>query len=163
MHCAINTALLMHSSLTTVTTFSIRISSTDQPEGIVIYFLAKCFQTLRSLSLSLKLWSFPAWIASYYSLFLQSHCIPRAHAQGEANVFLSVYHPRRLLAQISPDLGIWETHNHDISVKMVEKLASLICFESFGKPHECVLLTTPITAAQLAMCAVLSDLLMRTT
>ena len=53
------------------------------------------------------------------------------------------------------------THNHDISIEIVQKFASL-CFESFGKPHErskhCILLTTPITAAQQAIFALVHNL-----
>ena len=54
----------------------------------------------------------------------------------------------------SGHLGICATHNQDISVAIVEKLA-LLRFEYFKlyeRSKRCVLLTTPITTAQQAMC-----------
>ena len=36
----------------------------------------------------------------------------------------------------SEDIGIWATHKYNVSVNIVEKLAS-VCFESFDKAHEC--------------------------
>ena len=79
---------------------------------------------------------------------------PRACGTGNVTgcVYLSSSSSVSTKIARSGHLGIWATHNHDIDV---EKLASL-CFQSFGKPHErskrCVLLTTPITTAQQAMC-----------
>ena len=60
--------------------------------------------------------------------------------QGVKQSVLSVCH--RLLSVVvtkitrSPDLGIWAAHKYNETVKICKKLASL-CFESFGKVHEC--------------------------
>ena len=54
------------------------------------------------------------------------------------------------------DLGIWATRKYNISVDVVEKLASL-CFESFGKAHErrkyFILLATPMDTTHYVLSA----------
>ena len=62
---------------------------------------------------------------------------PRACARGQVIGFVC-----RLSSVVSTkisrsdDIGIWATHKYNVSVNIVEKLAS-VCFESFDKAHEC--------------------------
>ena len=56
----------------------------------------------------------------------------------------------------SGDLGIWATRKYNLSVNIVEKLAS-VCFKSFGKADKhckyCVLLATPMDTAHYVLSA----------
>ena len=76
---------------------------------------------------------------TYACLFLLHAWLvtPRTCKRGNviSCVYLSSSSSVSTIIARSGHLGIWATHNHDISVEIVQKLASL-CFESFGKPHE---------------------------
>ena len=59
---------------------------------------------------------------------------PRVHAlQGVKQLILSVVSTKTVR---SGDLGISATHKHNRSIKIIDKLASLLqCFKSFGEVY----------------------------
>ena len=64
--------------------------------------------------------------------FITLHAIARGKTIGFFFCHLSSVFRTKFAR--SGDLGVWATHKYNISVDIVEKLASL-CFKSFGKAH----------------------------